>query len=77
MNQSTRRSVFKMMGAASLLSLYEGKTLLALDSPPIPENVMTSEAALECLIAGNARYISGKSNSRNFSRTAFGIPGPR
>lgn len=77
MNQSTRRSVFKMIGAASLILLYEGKTLLAPDGPPISENVMTSEAVLERLIEGNARYISGKSNSRNFSRTAFGIPGPR
>jgi hypothetical protein len=43
MNPSSRRSIFKIIGAASLLSIFEGKTLLAADSPPIPANAMTPE----------------------------------
>ncbi|WP_280520249.1 hypothetical protein [Nitrosospira sp. NRS527] len=29
--------------------------------PPLPENVMTPDAALERLVAGNARYVAGQS----------------
>jgi carbonic anhydrase len=35
--------------------------------PPQPENVLTPEAALERLIAGNERYIAGQSTPLNFS----------
>ena len=69
MNPSSRRSVLKIIGAASLLSIFEGKTLLAADSSPIPANVMTPEAALKRLMEGNTRYVNGKSNGRNFRQT--------
>lgn len=70
MDLNSRRTVFKMIGAASLLSMLGGKTLLAAsESPPIPTNVMTPEAALKRLMEGNARYVAGKSNGRNFSQT--------
>jgi carbonic anhydrase len=35
--------------------------------PPLPENVMTPDAALERLVAGNARYVAGQSTPLNFS----------
>ena len=35
--------------------------------PPQPENVLTPEAALDRLIAGNERYITGQSTPLNFS----------
>ncbi len=35
--------------------------------PPQPENVLTPEAALERLIAGNERYVAGQSTPLNFS----------
>jgi carbonic anhydrase len=70
MNLSNRRSIFRIIGAVSLLSIFEGKTLLAAsDSAPIPTNVMTPEAALKRLMEGNTRYVAGKSNGRNFSQT--------
>lgn len=70
MNLSARRRIFKMIGAVSLLSILDSKALLAAnDSPPIPTNVMSPEAALKRLMEGNARYVAGKSNSRNFNQT--------
>lgn len=70
MSPYSRRSIFKMIGSASLLSIFDIKILLAAsDSPPIPANVMNSEAALKRLMDGNKRYVSGKSNLRNFSQT--------
>lgn len=70
MDLNSRRTVFKMIGAASLLSMLNGKTLLAAsESLPIPENVMTPAAALKRLMEGNARYVAGQSNGRNFSQT--------
>ena len=35
--------------------------------PAQPENVLTPEAALERLIAGNERYVAGQSTLLNFS----------
>ncbi len=37
--------------------------------PPIPENVMTPEAALKRLLEGNARYVAGEFNDRDYSET--------
>lgn len=70
MNFNSRRSIFKILGAASLLSILDGKVLLAAsESPPIPSNVMAPEAALKRLMRGNSRYVAGKSNERNFDQT--------
>ena len=35
--------------------------------PPIPENVMTADAALERLMKGNHRYVAGLSTPLNFA----------
>lgn len=35
--------------------------------PPLPDNVLTPNAALERLMAGNARYVAGQSTPLNFS----------
>jgi carbonic anhydrase len=70
MSQYSRRSIFKMIGLASLLSIVDSKLLLAAsDSPPIPGNVMAPDSALKRLMEGNTRYVAGKSNIRNFSQT--------
>jgi carbonic anhydrase len=70
MNLSARRRIFKMIGVVSLLSILDSKALLAAnDSPPIPTNVMSPEVALKRLMEGNARYVAGKPNSRNFNQT--------
>ena len=41
--------------------------------PPLPENVMTAEAALERLIAGNQRYVSGQSSPLDFARDRLAL----
>jgi len=70
MSRYSRRSIFKMIGSVLLLSIVDNKILLAAsDSPPIPANVITPDAAFERLMRGNKRYVSGKSNIRNFSQT--------
>lgn len=70
MNPYSRRMVLKMISAVSLLSIFDSQTLLAAsDSPPIPSNVMTPDAALKRLMAGNKRYVDGKANTHDFSQT--------
>jgi carbonic anhydrase len=67
---NSRRQIFRVLGAAALLSLANDKTLLAASkSPPIPSNVMTPQAALKRLIDGNKRYVAGKVDTRNFNYT--------
>jgi carbonic anhydrase len=67
-----RRLLLKL-GAASVLSMgltgTGGKALAAKEkgSPPLPENVMAPEAALDRLMEGNARYVAGKSTPPNFA----------
>lgn len=68
-----RRSFLKLATAASILGL--GLTPLGnvkatsgtVKSPPLPENVLTPEAALERLMKGNERYVSGQSIPLNFN----------
>lgn len=70
MRTNSRRDIFKMIGAAALLSACNDKVLLAASkSPPIPSNVMTPQAALKRLLDGNKRYVAGKIDARNFSYT--------
>ncbi|PTN13267.1 carbonic anhydrase [Nitrosomonas aestuarii] len=71
-NNQHRRSFLKLT-TASILGL--GLTPLGnvhatsgvMKSPPLPENVLTPEAALERLMKGNERYVSGQSIPLNFS----------
>lgn len=70
MNLYSRRSIFKIVSAVSLLSICNSKALFAASAnAPIPSNVITPEAALKRLIKGNTRYVNGKSTGRNFSQT--------
>lgn len=62
-----RRRLLKL-GTASALGLglvgIGVKTTLASDgrrSPPLPENVLSADAAFERLMEGNARYVAGQS----------------
>jgi carbonic anhydrase len=68
-----RRSFLKV-GAASAFGLglagTGGTTAAAANvkrPPPLPENVMTPEAALERLMEGNGRYVAGESTPLNFA----------
>lgn len=70
----TRRSFLKLAMASSVgfgMTAAVGKVMATsgvVTMPPQPENVLTPEAALERLMAGNERYISGRSTPLDFSR---------
>lgn len=72
-NNHTRRSFLKKTLASTLsLSLMAttGKAMATsgvVNMPPQPENVLSPDAALERLMAGNERYISGRSTPLDFS----------
>ena len=70
MHSNSRRSIFKLIGASTLLSLIDiNSSLAASDTPPIPSNVMTPDAALRRLMDGNKRYVSGKVAAKDFAKT--------
>ncbi len=68
------RRLFLKMAAGSALALgiagAAGRMASAapVKMPPLPENVMTANAALERLMAGNQRYVSGQSTPLNFAK---------
>lgn len=66
-----RRLLLKILAASPLgLALpvsNEAKAMSGLVKlPPIPENVLSPEAALERLMKGNERYVSNQSTPLNF-----------
>ena|SRR5687768_4285696 len=67
------KRLFLKLAAASALGLgfaaTTGRAASAIEAkaPPLPENVMTADAALERLMAGNARYVTGQSTPLDFS----------
>lgn len=72
MEKSQQRRLLLKMLAASPLGLAlpasnEAKAMSGLVKlPPIPENVLSPEAALERLMKGNERYVSNQSTPLNF-----------
>ena len=70
-NSQQRRSFLKLatasmfgLGLTPLGSVHA--TSGVIESPPLPENVLSPEAALERLMKGNERYVSGQSIPLNF-----------
>ncbi|MBA4142160.1 MAG: carbonic anhydrase [Nitrosospira sp.] len=67
---SSRRFFLKLATGFALggLAGTHGRTTSAatVSMPPLPENVMTPEAALARLMAGNTRYVAGLSTPLNF-----------
>ena len=70
--QNQKRRSFLKFTTASALGLGMAVTHQvmatsgAIKTPPQPENVLTPEAALERLMAGNDRYVAGLSTPLNF-----------
>ena len=66
-----RRSLLKTLSLAALLPVglgaYPSGIVIAADGVPLPENVMTPDAALKRLLDGNKRYVSGKISVRDFN----------
>ena len=72
LQQDPSKRQFLKLAAVSALTLgiagIAGKMAFAAKiNTPLPENVMTPDAALERLMAGNARYVAGQSTPLNFS----------
>jgi carbonic anhydrase len=70
-NPAGRRNFLKAATAATLATAFSGVMvgtgLAAKRKIPLPENVLTSDEALERLMAGNRRYVSGESRSLDFN----------
>ncbi|MEO8992442.1 MAG: carbonic anhydrase [Nitrosospira sp.] len=69
---SSKRLFLKLVAASALGAGIAGVTgrkafAAKIKMQPLPENVMTPDAALERLVAGNARYVAGQSTPLNFS----------
>ncbi len=69
---SSKRLFLKWVAASALGAGIAGATgrmafAAKVKMPPLPENVMTPDAALKRLVAGNARYVAGQSTPLNFS----------
>ncbi|MDE2367238.1 MAG: hypothetical protein KGM95_09930, partial [Betaproteobacteria bacterium] len=70
---SSRRFFLKLaagsavgMGVAGMVG--RSASAAKMKMPPLPENVMTASEALERLMAGNQRYVSGQSTPLDFAR---------
>ncbi len=70
--ENINRRAFLKLGAASTLGLSmaaSGAQLVdTYKLPPLPRNILTPDDALARLMAGNKRYVSGKSNPPNFAK---------
>jgi carbonic anhydrase len=66
-----------LLGAASLVGLSIGKSAGAKEAkaPPKPQNVLTSDAALERLRQGNRRYVEGLSLRHDFKHEREALAG--
>lgn len=72
LQQDPGKRLFLKLAAATSLALgiagTDGRPAFAARiKKPLPKNVMTPAAALERLMAGNDRYVSGQSTPLNFS----------
>ncbi len=71
----SRRSLLGAVGALPLASALALSGTAQASVPPQPENVLNPDQALERLMAGNARYVSGKTTPVNFAATRQALAG--
>lgn len=64
-----RRSLMGLLGAMPLSAVLGSSAVQAQMNVPLPENVLSPDQALARLMAGNERYVSGKSEAINFDTT--------
>jgi len=62
-------------GALPLVGAVSLSTAAHASAPPQPENVLNPDQALERLMAGNARYVAGKTAPINFATTRQALAG--
>lgn len=66
---ASRRAALGSLGALSWLGLSALSGLAQARTPPKPDNVLLPDQAIARLMAGNERYISGKTRNRNLAAT--------
>jgi carbonic anhydrase len=64
-----RRSLMGLLGAMPLAAALGSSAVQAQMTVPLPENVLSPDQALTRLMAGNDRYVTGKSEATNFDTT--------
>jgi carbonic anhydrase len=74
-HSSSRRALLGAFGALPLVGALSLSTAAHASAPPQPENVLNPDQALERLMAGNARYVAGKSVPINFATTRQALAG--
>jgi carbonic anhydrase len=63
----SRRQAFELLGRAAAGVVAVGPALAAPPiAPPKPQNVVSPDAALKLLMAGNARYVAGVAKRHDF-----------
>ena len=65
----SRRSVLGLMGAACLTGLPGFASAAPTGEPPKPANVLSPDAALNRLMTGNRRYVSGQTSIKDYAST--------
>ena len=71
-----RRSMLRL-SVASAVGLALGNAVAAkeAEAPPKPQNVLSPDAALKRLMAGNARYVGGSSGRHDFKHEREALAG--
>ncbi|NYT78927.1 carbonic anhydrase [Alcaligenaceae bacterium] len=72
---ASRRAALGMMGAISLFGMSAVAPTAYAKEPPKPGNALSPDEALKRLMGGNERYISGKTQERNFASTRGALAG--
>jgi carbonic anhydrase len=72
----SRRSVFGLFAAGAAGFALAGPVLAAEPAPPPkPQNVLSPDAALARLMAGNARYVKGEPQCHDFTKDRAALAG--
>jgi carbonic anhydrase len=72
---ASRRSVLGFAASAAGLMLASAVHAKESKGPPKPENVITADASLKRLMAGNARYIDGVARRHDFKHEREALAG--
>jgi carbonic anhydrase len=74
--QASRRAVFRFAAAATLGLAFGGAAgAKELKTPPKPQNVLSPDAALATLRAGNERYVEGVARRHDFKHEREALVG--
>jgi carbonic anhydrase len=72
----TRRGLLRVLGATTAALAFAGTGVAKeVKTPPKPQNVVSSDAALERLMKGNKRYVEGEMRRHDFKREREALVG--